>query len=535
MSIASSHYPAKANSPTFSLRGHHDSNRARESKAARPGSLRNWILPLFTSGTSKTDNLRISLAERQLSPRRRLSSVLIFKVLALTMFLLIWHKEGLSWAVVIEEDGKCTADAGYQQLQTRQEEAYRKNPRNKHWTGSEEDWAILKDVFTRLGGQFGEDDKQRSLFWESMKRDLSVSLPTCYEDPRIHWVLRGLNASVLDAARTLGLELVDPPRFGTLPIRQVNAAAMLAENDEGYIVILNGDLFTMTHEMTKLGLDALDLMDPSGISLESAVIERRLKAKPDLMARLAILALEFMGNNRGEHVYPQAHYATFLPTIVEAIETFAVAHEYGHVLLKHRPSIVGQKENKHEDVVKQIERAWRQEIEADLVAFELLKAVIHKKVGGNAKNYLELYLRMAPILFFDYVSVIEEADYIDEEGRLPPEPDIRQVNRAVDLLQSAFSTNGPGKVNQDKVWGKMGELNLWNGGSSTHPPTWLRQAFMQLLIAKEPSASISDETRQRGMLGVALHEYYQALWGLTKPGFLQATRASRDKRIGPSR
>jgi hypothetical protein len=177
--------------------------------------------------------------------------------------------------------------------------------------------------------------------------------------------------------------------------------------------------------------------------------------------------------------------------MVDAMEFFLVAHEYGHIALGHisagntvvRTYGVNQP-------LQILRRSWGQELAADMWAF-LLDKYLATKASSDDRYHAGIdfgdYLRLAPQFFFGFDSTAEDAQFVLDNKRLSPslseEEKETVVDYAADIL--AAESNTRNKVvsartsNQTKYTGSVDAVL-----KGDYPPPWVRQELMRRALQK---------------------------------------------------
>jgi hypothetical protein len=202
-----------------------------------------------------------------------------------------------------------------------------------------------------------------------------------------------------------GFNLLIRPVVGTLPTRDINAKAYQIPDGTGHIVAFESGMFIFTEVLART-------------VAESLTVRRRFGVRPLTFDKQAVIA--HIGRHPGilhgfsDLIFTQISLGTcqytnklFLPIgfrlnetydpLRDSVDTFVLAHEYGHVILGHPAA---------EEPVSDAERV-QQEFEADEVALQLTLAAFDdpKWAYGGA------------VLFLTAVAVLDLAAAVLQNGR----------------------------------------------------------------------------------------------------------------------
>jgi hypothetical protein len=238
----------------------------------------------------------------------------------------------------------------YVYLQRRQHDIYTANPSltdplsraELTQPGAIRSWQALT---SRLE-QAGCDDEGKNCLGdptinaELLQQITCGTLPTRFESPLTFSLLRLLLAEV-DEARFQLYPASAPIQFGTLPIGKIDAEALQVPDSTEQMMLLNRDVFYFTGAFSKSVSNAMPISREGGhvaLSWDRAAIRARLRQNPQIVSDFAeaMVRLVLRGSPRGANeVFLDDDHNRLHARLVGALDKFIVAHEAGHVALKH--------------------------------------------------------------------------------------------------------------------------------------------------------------------------------------------------------
>lgn len=194
-----------------------------------------------------------------------------------------------------------------------------------------------------------------------------------YERPDRRRHLGELVVRVEQGAAKCGYEIARRPVVGTLPTYDVNAQAIPGPPGEGHIVVFDSGMFsysTLLGKTVAQAIDAKQSADGGSLQFDPGRLYRQpgydwalLRQWADLLFSQAVLGTCVYA----EPVQVAGEHAPFADQLKEAIDTFTLAHEYGHVILRHTDLLESGRSLEPTE-------AHAQEFAADEVAFEICTA-----------------------------------------------------------------------------------------------------------------------------------------------------------------
>lgn len=177
-----------------------------------------------------------------------------------------------------------------------------------------------------------------------------------YERPDHRRRLAMLVTNVERAALALGYRVEQRPVVGTLDTGDVNAQALPGPPGEGHIVVFDSGMFRFCAMAAAVAVQALDLRftdDGRALHVNAPdALAGHLAARPGVIVQFAdmVFSQATLGTCLLSGVYPLAvEYKGLGEAFANAIETFVLAHEYGHLVLGHidLPAVRGESADPH--------------------------------------------------------------------------------------------------------------------------------------------------------------------------------------------
>ena len=448
-------------------------------------------------------------------------------------------------------------DKLYQDLETLQASAYEGDPIRRQWKGTAEEFQKLQDIAKSL---FPDDGPAAQAALNShMRRILAKPLPTRWEDPLSYAITLRSDKRIVSGAKALKTDMPDPPRFGTLPLAEINAEAIALP--DGYIVAINAQTYNFCHQLTRIAAATIEFKIVPGrnqltIDPSTDAFRRRMKEDPGLGKRLDSLLRVFTTKSSPSFEKwrpPGPHEAPLIVPLVDAMETFIVGHEYTHVLLKHEPvegvrkrlSLANSTGASKE--IDAIVRSWEQELHADVGGVALLNQALEMEwkdvMPKDRHPFTGPCVRYAPVLYFQFADILEEATFINKNLQLPnrrtkaSEEEVRRLVDKTRPLPKALADILSIKSIKMKAVDKEAGAHAPLGASSKefvdehgdHPPAWIRQSVIeQEWIAA--AAAGTPEQKDMCAIAAATGRNIRLLWDEIKPVYLRhAVEAARLK------
>ncbi|MFY0602602.1 MAG: hypothetical protein JXQ93_01535 [Flavobacteriaceae bacterium] len=405
------------------------------------------------------------------------------------------------------------------QLEDLQKVIYNGDSRTKKWTNSGENIKALKSLLVKSGIQNSQADKLIE------KNVLNLELPTRYENPISYFLLKRIQEDVELSIEKRNLNKIKVG-IGTLPYWSLNAKTY---NEKDFsLIVANSGLFNFIYEMTKILLETGNIFvenDKVVIQFSDEVLKEKLNDSPDILVRFS-KALEDYANRRvirGQSP-PTELQQTILSGMVNSMEFFTIAHEYGHAIYRHK--VIGttglglrSKKNVINESFKVAKNNWEQEVIADLFALTILEKTLQDKASKKDLHFYSL-LRTSPELFFNLSTIAEESKPIFKDRKRPKSIDINLKDK---FLNSSYKLIS-GLLNNDKTLRKYLSFNNSLGPNSdnntfnlnlSHPPDYIRAEYSGVLMKHSINQKYEEPYFEE--LGNQLSKNLNTIWEIIKP------------------
>ena len=448
----------------------------------------------------------------------------------LCSFVVFYASHCLFAQTTLDSIKPCATDPTYKYFEQIQKNQYTQHP-NKlgylksdpaSWTG------VISDLRKRpssISGKPTIDADGAQKINDLLK---TIKTPTCYESRPIYWLIAHYVEEIEMARKELKLPLDRSPKFGSLPTSEINAYTYPAVAGNDSVIAFNTQLFMFDYQLAKAVLPSL------GMSLDASqkyVVIRNdpdftrayLAAHPEVKGDFASSVLEFINYAPAhDHSVDQA-YDAFILALTFGMESFAVAHEYSHVIHNDHSVVANlqlelanegrpasdQKPSKTQTVPVLV-RSWQQELSADEPGARLLIRAVQDNVNHDKSESLYSRARLhGPLFFFTCMELTDRAKYIAENGKLPPFLTAESKKYIYDLADGTASDYNP----------LFAQLGLKN-----HPPAWLRRE--RVLKILEPYLTVDDT--DEGKLSLVADRVVQnteVMWNLIEPHMNELLRA----------
>jgi hypothetical protein len=318
--------------------------------------------------------------------------------------------------------------------------------------------------------------------------------PTPYEEPSCFAILHRVNQSLspVDVAHPEFklAELMNRVVIGTLPTTQFNASAIAVPGTDQFLIVFDPVFLDFIDMLSQAVAPALRLFDAKTNAEHEARIKEFLNREPFFLDRFKSVLIWFLLKGRSPLEARVDQQDEFL---VERLRTeattFALAHEYGHILLKHlqQPAVGAPNARGWLRVF-----GYQQEHSADMIGSTMLLAVMEAQKAPLSTCYLGANFFLLATMF------IEAAREVLLSGT--PRP----------LLPPAEEVVGKGPWG---LWHAQGNLD------ATHPRPFHRWAvlygWMKQMYPPDVFIQIDRDARY-------LFDAAEVLWELAAPVFLQA-------------
>jgi len=330
-----------------------------------------------------------------------------------------------------------------------------------------------------------------------------VKLPTKYENPGFYIVMKDLVRDLEKGMKSIRfskgeteLKLneifpnVSKPLFGTMPTGNVNALSRYFDQSDEYLVIFDDELFMYCNLISKVIARAMPVTNKEkkaiSFSNQPEDIKKTIEQNKIILERFKDLVVSYLMKgrpSRAKQYHLENPYGYLSDNLRDGMETFVLAHEYGHIFLGHLNNTETTATALAEENAKKIIFSWNQELEADTFAITMTLAAMQNKGWDIPLSY------WGGELLFSSFEIIEKSLAILKYGH------------------------------DDFYWSG----GVKGGSVGTHPPGETRRKNLrEFMLKKFDKHSIA--------LGKSAEEAVQILWNETKPIILKYY----DKKRNPS-
>jgi hypothetical protein len=415
------------------------------------------------------------------------------------------------------------SDKGYEFIETLQKHYCTKRPSHNCRFDSTQ----CKSQMTKLW---------REMFGELLSNEQATTscaqVSTQFELPGIHKLLQDLNATVRAVAPFVGLDVVDGLRFGSLPIRDINARVLPPDPALGHFVLFNIRFFEFASELAKVA--ALHI--PMKVEGETLAIDgsqqardQRIHDDPELRFLFVNRLVHFLDLEGLKPVLPPKDIQPILARYQEGIELFAMAHEYSHIALRHvgptafvegidvdaiSLGISGQKAD------------WIQELEADYFAAKILRAATDQKLVSADRAMTDFMMPLTAEFYFLSRHIVADAIAIlfgdGEKSEATPDE-----NRLLDVALRCIAAQ---QCNLASALNQQPSIPIG------HPHPSIRRTLVRNVLTKRPS---NDTDSAMQALASQMIRNVEYLWSevegaLRSPeaaGLIESIRKAKSERL----
>jgi hypothetical protein len=419
------------------------------------------------------------------------------------------------------------SDPAYRELEERQRRLLSSTPFRVGTLRSFEDIrSSLNSLYTDNSFEFSGGPAKAERVKEDLELQFAQPFSTRYETVdyyvQLTWTDLLIRSFLATTDPRSDLKLTHSPLLGTLPSPALNAFTFSAAESAKSFVVLNWGVFGVLIDMTELAFETMRIeIDPGGASISivggEQEFRQRLNAQPQITEKLMNLLIFYYGNGKSDPRSSQPSQALFwFGSISRAMALFVLAHEYGHILA-HHGSVASIASSDHDS--ESLVRSWAQELEADVIGFTLLSHVLRRAASEVPRQRVLLGFHLvAPVLYFECVRIVEEAEYIIKHGgQLPSRPSFLEISEArvtLDLVLKSMAGTS---------WRDPGVITAFSRYSD-YPPAWLRWELASKRLEQE-RPGIPDRMQQ-GLMGtaLALGGNLHALWDETHHKFAELVK-----------
>lgn len=273
------------------------------------------------------------------------------------------------------------------------------------------------DIESFLAAQPSMTDAEKKEF--KVEIDLhkkNIKPYTKFQDIQSYSILHALFDKIEATAKKIPLDEIAKPIIGTALSKEYNAFAEKVPNTEEYLIVFEGELFTLANLLAKLfALSLPDFkitLDGVSFNFKKERIENHVQTNPTLRKTFADIVYNAIYHgqpNKTEQYYLSGQFGKLHYELLNSLEMFVVGHEYGHIYCGHFneanliKKIVGKKS------LDRISPEWEMEYEADMVGLLLM-------MNSLDNTCLPPFSFLGPELFFTFLDLNDRANNLFSEG-----------------------------------------------------------------------------------------------------------------------
>lgn len=429
----------------------------------------------------------------------------------------------------------CATDPTYQYLEAIQRDAYQKSPDSFKFLQVDQ-----KEFRKGLANIVQQDSKNSNILGlpklltpealEAMQFGVSnVKLHTCLEDPAIYFMIQGNVNAVELARRDLGMRLSAIPKYGSLPTMEVNAYTYYDDDTKERVIGFNNELFRFAFVETELAVatipkdnlhnvDTLPTATPAEIMTQFFVNPQWRDTNSAAVRSFLHIQSAPVANSLSALDGLDQGYARLAMPLLAGMLTFAVGHEYGHVINQDQPAISrASGDSANGTGVPAMRWTWPQELAADEVGTRLTAVALSGAAHQDMISMTQwLYALRGAVLFMNCLQIVDDAKFMQAHDTLPPKISETQKDYIRQLAD--------GKITAEKA----GSLSGIKPGD--YPPPWLRAERIRKLIFEITKKSLpSSEAEMNGRLADAIVLNMEVFWAMSKSDIKKDLEKSQKK------
>jgi tetratricopeptide (TPR) repeat protein len=429
----------------------------------------------------------------------------------------------------------CATDPTYADFEYVQRAAYDANPAARALLAANDEIEktfseVDRELRSRPNAESAKQDDDAAMK-RIIQQILALKLPTCFESRMFYWMIQNYARDVDAARRRLHLPLHALPKYGSLPTDDANAYTYPATKTTGSVIAFNTVLFMFDYQMAKVTLPTIRITDSGSSTLSvdhsRATAIKAIHDQSDLPTNFTMAILEFLGMvpHETRPIAPQLDAS--LIEFTSAMELFAVAHEYGHVIKNHvsplgqtRLATTTDKPTAAAVTATVVVRTWDQEFVADDIGFDLLAEVCRHAAESDEVAAARFSYKLHGGLFFLHcLQIIDDAKYVRDHGTFPPQLTLDEQVALRKLVDGSASAE------------ERSRFQYLLAGD--HPPAWLRIERQRARLQRYLSGrSLSPIATSFGDLAVGITDNLGLLWNMCEsklPILLEALKRSGDR------
>ena len=335
-------------------------------------------------------------------------------------------------------------------------------------------------------------------------------------------MLQGYQKSIVAVLPELGFALPTEPALGSLPLDGVNATVTTDEDERARIVAVNSGLFILAISIPKVAAFSVPITEQGqqgeiDLTLEGTL--NRLQTHTELMPQFVGALLTGFGLMYEPLPDAQGLEQPIIVSYMTGIETFALAHEYAHILLNHSApaGALGLEENcqvQAAGIARTTENSWIQEVEADLLAQRILNAIAsHQRADAGENPLIRNTLQRGPGYYFLLTEIRRDTSEMLKSGSYPTGPMAAEED-ALKIIETCLDRAGC-DVRTALRSAKSPVLDL-----KSHPHPSIRRRIVEHEAAKLLPGGGADEDVALAISRLT-YRNTQIMWDLTRPKLRQ--------------
>jgi hypothetical protein len=303
------------------------------------------------------------------------------------------------------------------------------------------DMTAFTDTYTSMSARVREELRDHGYQGEW---DFALDPERPFQHPAEKTIIPELLADIESGVRRSGLTKQLLPRFrptfGVLPTGEVNAVTIKVPGADEYVVVLEAELLTFSHLLSKAIAPAFAITR-RGLDLNSDRLVERIAGNQESAQRFseAVLAYAQHGRPGLAPQYVIGSDSGFIAGLLAyGMEKFVIGHEYGHVVNGDlRDGTSREMRVLADQDVEAVGYSWQKEFRADQhgMMLSILSNLGRRNTGLGSQ--LLLYSSGGADLFFTAMDIMDRATSLlltgDEKqmsiGSHPPAADRRLVLR----------------------------------------------------------------------------------------------------------
>lgn len=246
-----------------------------------------------------------------------------------------------------------------------------------------------------------------------------------YEDPLGFILISDLDAKIRKVLDRSSAKLSVQPVFGTLPTRNVNARTFAVPDSRTHIVAFEDQIWNFANLFAKavaLGVPSIGKDDgKETFSTDLALLGPWLRSRREPAQRLQELLQAYVVSGvpgAAPQYFLGEPHGSLAGILRDSMETFVLAHEYGHVIGGHLASGRTVRSAIADREFDEVFRSWAHELDADATGLQLTVAAGRDEGWDVSLSY------WGADLFFTSLEIVERAVGLLRDGQDLPRSEL---------------------------------------------------------------------------------------------------------------